>query len=308
MISGDVVNYISSQMHLQQKELIEKDMLLQQLLRELSNDAFFKECFVFKGGTCLIKCYLEYYRFSEDLDFTYIHQNYFKNKSEKAIRRQLSDEITKLAKLLEKIAQKLSLLFKAEKMNKRYVEYGGSNKFVTFKIWYQSTITKREQFVKIQINFVEVIKYPFKQCKLRNLAENINKEELRFLFPEYASMVQEKLELHCYDLKEILLEKVRAMITRQAFKIRDVVDIYFITAYLNKEITDFRQEIIEKTVFMLKYEKYLKSGLNNPLPKDFSMEDVETILLQQLPKNFEQQSHKIIMTVQSIINEIKQTV
>lgn len=28
------------------------------------------ESWVFKGGTCLKKCYFETYRFSEDLDFT----------------------------------------------------------------------------------------------------------------------------------------------------------------------------------------------------------------------------------------------
>jgi predicted nucleotidyltransferase component of viral defense system len=32
--------------------------------------------FIFKGGTCLKKCYFEDYRFSEDLDFTLLDTKY----------------------------------------------------------------------------------------------------------------------------------------------------------------------------------------------------------------------------------------
>ena len=50
--------------------VIEKDYVLGWLLAGIfSNDELAKN-WVFKGGTCLKKCYLETYRFSEDLDFT----------------------------------------------------------------------------------------------------------------------------------------------------------------------------------------------------------------------------------------------
>ena len=35
------------------------------------------------------------------------------------------------------------------------MEFGGSNRFVTYKIWYNSVVLKRKTFIKIQINFVE---------------------------------------------------------------------------------------------------------------------------------------------------------
>ncbi len=50
--------------------VVEKDYVLGWLLAEISNHAELAATWVFKGGTCLKKCYFETYRFSEDLDFT----------------------------------------------------------------------------------------------------------------------------------------------------------------------------------------------------------------------------------------------
>lgn len=50
--------------------VIEKDYVLGWLLAAIANEPDLRETWVFKGGTCLRKCYYETYRFSEDLDFT----------------------------------------------------------------------------------------------------------------------------------------------------------------------------------------------------------------------------------------------
>ena len=50
--------------------VVEKDYVLGWLLRGIAAHAEFRERWLFKGGTCLKKCYFETYRFSEDLDFT----------------------------------------------------------------------------------------------------------------------------------------------------------------------------------------------------------------------------------------------
>jgi len=50
--------------------VIEKDYVLGWLLWGIGSDPRLQDCWVFKGGTCLKKCYFETYRFSEDLDFT----------------------------------------------------------------------------------------------------------------------------------------------------------------------------------------------------------------------------------------------
>jgi len=50
--------------------VVEKDYVLGWLLAGIFNHPALAETWVFKGGTCLKKCYFETYRFSEDLDFT----------------------------------------------------------------------------------------------------------------------------------------------------------------------------------------------------------------------------------------------
>jgi predicted nucleotidyltransferase component of viral defense system len=53
-----------------QPQVLEKDYVLGWLLAGIYRHERLRSTWVFKGGTCLKKCYFETYRFSEDLDFT----------------------------------------------------------------------------------------------------------------------------------------------------------------------------------------------------------------------------------------------
>lgn len=50
--------------------VVEKDYVLGWMLAGISAHEALRDSWVFKGGTCLKKCFFETYRFSEDLDFT----------------------------------------------------------------------------------------------------------------------------------------------------------------------------------------------------------------------------------------------
>jgi len=52
------------------EDIIEKDYVIGWVLWGIGSDPELSISWVFKGGTCLKKCFLETYRFSEDLDFT----------------------------------------------------------------------------------------------------------------------------------------------------------------------------------------------------------------------------------------------
>jgi predicted nucleotidyltransferase component of viral defense system len=52
--------------------VIEKDYVLGWLLAGIAHHPALARTWVFKGGTCLRKCYYETFRFSEDLDFTIV--------------------------------------------------------------------------------------------------------------------------------------------------------------------------------------------------------------------------------------------
>jgi predicted nucleotidyltransferase component of viral defense system len=53
-------------------DIIEKDYIIDWVLAGINSHPLTKSTWVFKGGTCLKKCYFETYRYSEDLDFTFI--------------------------------------------------------------------------------------------------------------------------------------------------------------------------------------------------------------------------------------------
>ncbi len=69
MIPKNEIVELATQASLQ-THVIEKDYVLGWLLAGINQHPALHDTWVFKGGTCLKKCYFETYRFSEDLDFT----------------------------------------------------------------------------------------------------------------------------------------------------------------------------------------------------------------------------------------------
>lgn len=69
MISYQALKNLATQFSLRE-DIAEKDYLIGWVLWGIGTDPELGTRWVFKGGTCLKKCYIETYRFSEDLDFT----------------------------------------------------------------------------------------------------------------------------------------------------------------------------------------------------------------------------------------------
>ena len=298
----ECVDYASGKLGISNKFLLEKDIILHRLLLKLSKTNFCQD-FIFKGGTCLIKCYYGYYRFSEDLDFTYSKQGDFTNKSQKEVRRILSKNIDQTAKILMEISSELNLKFVADKSDKKYIEFGGSNKFVTFKLWYNSELLDSEQFIKIQINFVEKLLYKEVKMPVLTLLKDIPAKEIAFLYPDYIDLL-EIVKIPCYDIKEILIEKARAILTRKVVKSRDFIDIYIISMKENLDVKLFEEEIMEKTLFMLQYMKYVKNISNLDL-EQFILDEEEKILLRPLDNKFKGYLKMIIPYLNAISEEIR---
>lgn len=62
------------------KTTIDKDWVLGHFIDAVFSIRECRENLVFKGGTCLKKCYFDDYRFSEDLDFTSINPDFVFDK------------------------------------------------------------------------------------------------------------------------------------------------------------------------------------------------------------------------------------
>jgi len=105
---SEFVGFVARKSGVNKPLLIEQDILIHRLLKILSASPLFGGKYIFKGRSCLIKCYYGYYRFSVDLDFTWKDQAYFKvGKSE--LQRRLKAETSSFGSVLQDAALELGL-------------------------------------------------------------------------------------------------------------------------------------------------------------------------------------------------------
>ncbi|PIN91425.1 hypothetical protein COU57_00675 [Candidatus Pacearchaeota archaeon CG10_big_fil_rev_8_21_14_0_10_32_14] len=307
MINKELTDFISKRMNIVQRDLIEKDIILSKILFHLIQDKNFSQDYTFKGGTCLTKCYLGYYRFSEDLDFTYVNQKEFMGKSKKKLRDLMSKKIEEMGKLIKGISEKLELDFKMEKENKRYFQFGGSNAFVTFKVWYNSKELEKESFVKIQVNHIEKLIYPLKESDVRFILPKNLEKDFSFIASEDVDALLTPFKIKSYDIKEILIEKVPAILTRRGIKARDFVDVFLIVKKERLDLNDFKKQIIEKINDMLKFEKYTLNIKNKEfqLKNKLILGDEENFMLRPLDKSFPKFLKEFDIFLKEIIKGLK---
>lgn len=73
--------------------VVEKDYVLGWILRGIYQHAALRNDWIFKGGTCLKKCYFETYRFSEDLDFTLQSEGHLDEASLRETFNQIAQSV-----------------------------------------------------------------------------------------------------------------------------------------------------------------------------------------------------------------------
>ena len=105
------------------------------------------------------------------------------------------------------------------------------------------------------MNLVETLLFEPQRREVRTLIKGVSvTSEERAYFREYLKEYCE-FEVLAYDLREILCEKVRAILTRRDQKLRDFYDLYMLErAGLNVE--DYAEEIVHKIRPMLRYKRY----------------------------------------------------
>ncbi len=185
---------------------IDKGWALGHLLNAFYSFEDIRTSFVFKGGTCLKKCYFEDYRFSEDLDFTLLDRNF-------PVNREFINRIIKIAEI------KSEIRFFLSEINKQFYNDIPQGYEVKIKFWGadhnpNSTIPppKRWQtFIKLDISFSEKI-----------LAKPVLKE----IIHTYSDSESINQRIPCYSLAEIMAEKLRSLIQRN--RPRDIYDIWYI--------------------------------------------------------------------------------
>ena len=193
--------------------LLEKDYHLTKILHKISEKKI--EHLVFKGGTCLNKCYLGFYRLSEDLDFVFNQD--VKGMSKMQIKRILDEIRRKMFEILDGLnLETIKEIGKGWKMLTSKEE----PKIIGLEIVsnYKSLIDNSTQKIKIDVSFRKKLINPTKIRPIHHeFIDSIGKPILK-----------EDVEIEAIDLNENFAEKFRALVTRKNIAVRDIYDIYFI--------------------------------------------------------------------------------
>lgn len=178
------------------EDVVEKDYVLGWLLWGIGSDAVLGQGWVFKGGTCLKKCYIETYRFSEDLDFTVRPDAPFR-----------PDELLPIMKgMLDRVAEASGIDFSVAEPRLRERPSGLS---VEGRIYYRGPRgTPGPASVKLDFSTDEPVVRP---------------PVLRAIAHPYPDELPEPAQIRSYSFEEVFAEKIRAMAQRS--RPRDLYDI-----------------------------------------------------------------------------------
>jgi len=217
--------------NIKRKDIIEKDYHIHRILSRIIKEGYLKDNLAFKGGTCLIKTYFDYYRFSEDIDFTWKDKSIWKNKTKSQVAKACSNNITELVQCFKTISDELGFDFSGDKTRTDEVHISSSGRMVDLSLGYHSEMLNSPSRIKIEINFVDENIFPYRSKKMNSYMKMFDSKELEFIFEKPYKEYSEPITMDCYDLREIFIEKCRAAMTRRMYKLRDMLDIYFIEKY-----------------------------------------------------------------------------
>ena len=191
--------------------LVEKDVWLTYALREIY--AMPEGRFLaFKGGTCLVKAYFGYYRFSEDLDFTWTGGKIREHEFRKQVIGRVMAELGLAWDFHDKVKTAIAGTHSGWVMNSSLLAPAAEGKPIKLKI----TVAFDEE-----LEFLTVSK------PIRAALPLAQQRELNAMFGQVSEDYFSPLSAQCYSLQEIACEKIRAILTRkvQPNRSRDLVDL-----------------------------------------------------------------------------------
>lgn len=217
---------------------IEKDYALSLLIWSISQNKNLANDWIFKGGTCLKKCYFGDYRFSEDLDYTLI--------SSASI--EVGDIKEQLLSCFDNIFEQFAVRIERDNLViSPFPDKAGL--FIQIKIPYQGPLMTSGSLPKIKLD--------------------LSKEEILVMEPVKLPLIHNYSDLEicttdvtCYSLYEIFAEKLRALVQRT--RPRDLYDVIHLRDL-------FYQQKLEKNVLQnIAVEKFKNKGLAYP----YSLHDI----------------------------------
>jgi predicted nucleotidyltransferase component of viral defense system len=193
---------------------IEKDYVLSWILNGIAHHDRLSGIMAFKGGTVLKKFYFEDYRFSEDLDFTLLEGNVSNDQIFSWFRETF-----------EYVRNEANIPLEIIDNNEH--EDGGIN----FYIGYVGPLGGLGSNKKVKVDISKSEKLEFKPVRKPS-------------FLGYSDL--EPHELLCYQLDEVLVEKLRSVMQRM--QARDFYDIWYLLEEHGMDVDFLIREFSNKCI------------------------------------------------------------
>lgn len=196
--------------------VIEKDYTLGWMLAGIAAHPDFGSSWVFKGGTCLKKCYFETYRFSEDLDFTL-------TEPEHLDERFLMERFGQVAAW---VYDNTGIEIPAETIRFEVYQNPRSNASAQGRVGYRGPMRRAGDAPRIKLDLTddEVL---------------VLDPTMREVHHPYSDRPADGIQVQCYGFEEVFAEKVRALAERK--RPRDLYDV--IHLFRHDELRPDRQAV-----------------------------------------------------------------
>ncbi len=233
-------------------DIIEKDLLLTLILAEFQKHEGIFNSLIFKGGTLLSRNYLKYHRFSEDLDFVFRDSNKIRLLKRHERERRIKSFIDIFVPKLKEVADSLELDFSINRSDQRYCSVLSGRTVYIFRLYYS-----KERYIKVEINFIENIIDKPVELSIKAITDFFDSKELRFIL----GLEINNFKVLSYPIEEIILEKYRALLTRNYLFERDLFDLFLIPKSLNVDINQVIDKIASSSLIKKQINGLIESKL-----------------------------------------------
>lgn len=202
MITIDEIREVAAKVSLTNL-VVEKDYALGWLLWGIHQHPIAGKDWIFKGGTCLKKCYFETYRFSEDLDFSFIG----------TLQPTVEDLTRILSEVCDSILSEAGLEFPKASIQFEIFQNPRGSLSIQGGVKYRGPVRPnvglaQMQRIKIDLTLDEPLVLPPAVKKVDH---------------PYSDQPSQKISILSYDYEEVFAEKVRAL--AQRLRPRDLYDV-----------------------------------------------------------------------------------
>ncbi len=208
-------------------------------------------------------------------------------------------ETKNVIKLVREITREFGFLsfepnLTTRRIDERWVSFGSGSRMATIVV-HRNDERLKYDILKIQLNLDELLLF-----KSQNVVAQPLKE-----FDRYKG-----IPLKAYDIREILVEKVRALITRKGVSARDIYDIVAIEQRTDLRVSDLEEEIMKKIEFALRFEKY-KKELFHKIESLLGMRDRDVLKMLDdegipVPKDSQEEFFKTFNEVRKLLSHIEE--